>query len=429
VSYYTSGGSWELESASIAVRGPDNAPVPSLTDLPYGQNTVNSGHWLQVVNPSPGSPYSFTIETDVREHVTVNADGYAWDVGNWGFNTTYYTKPTYPYIPDLPAGSPQVQGAIDADASDFVIGLTSFLDPSFAIGVQNGVRGDLERLGFGVGGHMTWVPGSATGAIDQQASATWELQRAECGGMTNVTVALQRRYGVPARCALVGVVAGGFNGLPEFGPRDNGLHALGEVWDGYNWEPYEPYFFTNIANSKDVWLGSDQDFATLALRNDPAGTEQSFDYSTSLTVVDAGGMTETDTRCPSMNPDLFGAIPARNQQQYGLTVPHDSVGPAVGIVSVGGPPRGNPRRFSVAIVDQVSRGNVILKVEMPIGGQLEAELLDVMGRRVDTITHQVAPAGNLSIVYSRPNLSCGVYFVRATLGEKVATTKVVYLRQ
>jgi len=100
-------------------------------------------------------------------------------------------------------------------------------------------------------------------------------------------------------------------------------------------------------------------------------------------------------------------------------------------VSVDVPVPAAPVRLAFAAVSpNPSRGDVSLSLDLPAASSVSVELLDVQGRRVATLYRGAAPAGRLPLRWGGRDEAgrmapTGLYFVRATTAQGVATTRFV----
>ena len=69
-----------------------------------------------------------------------------------------------------------------------------------------------------------------------------------------------------------------------------------------------------------------------------------------------------------------------------------------------------------------------ISFNLPVGGNCELAVFDVVGRKVDTISSGEMPAGAHSLVWQPDELASGVYFLRLTSGAETATHQVMVIR-
>ncbi|MBI5711369.1 MAG: transglutaminase domain-containing protein [Candidatus Eisenbacteria bacterium] len=420
VSYYGQHNYWALEQASLSVTRADGSPM-QWTHYPYNQGEINSGAWIQPINPTPGIPFTYRVTLLVRDFAGLNASGVRREIALFGPRTVSYTYPTYPTIPGT-----SIAGAIDSYDSpviDWVLD-EALSNPAWATGVQPGRRGDLERIALKLGSVEYRSPEKLEGQTIL-ASGVWLRRYGDCDDLVNLTCALHRRYGVPSRVLLTGSLDAPIPGMPFANP--DALHAIGEYWNGDRWETCESHYFTNLAAASQVWLGADQDFANLYITpdNPVRDTLLAVDYSASVAILNSGSLGPRGDRLLDEPLELWAQV-AHSQQPALAGAPRDSVGPPVGDVAV---PQAvaAPPRLALRALDQPGRGRLAFALELPAPGAVAVELFDVSGRKREDVTRQFLPAGIHRIERVHPVLPPGIYYARASWAGAVAVAKLVYL--
>lgn len=98
----------------------------------------------------------------------------------------------------------------------------------------------------------------------------------------------------------------------------------------------------------------------------------------------------------------------------------------------GAVPQGHPQSFTVAARPVPSRAEVTITLAIPNAGHTKVEVFDTAGRRVATLWDGSADVGERAFVWTGRDATGrraapGIYFVRATLGDQVASKRVVLL--
>ena len=74
------------------------------------------------------------------------------------------------------------------------------------------------------------------------------------------------------------------------------------------------------------------------------------------------------------------------------------------------------------------RGTTTLAFELPRDGRIRLEVLDVHGRKMDTVVDEFRAAGSYSAVWTAKSLANGIYFFRLEAGNRVATRKFALMQ-
>jgi transglutaminase-like putative cysteine protease len=392
-------------------------------DIPYWPGTLSSGEWIQVINPSPGELLTYVIKVDVFAFNTLSAYGLAGDVERFTPDGPAYTFPT----PGCDSDSPVIASALDQALA------------SWPSGTLSGVRGDLERIALLVNG-LTYASPNVKLLNDRTASQVLMSRSGDCDDLVKVQCALQRRYGVPSRVVLCGVIES-----PDLGVGGNEascLHAFGEYWSGEHWESYEATGLAagtladieNFETANNVVLGISDDFSNLRpqVADYPYGYPADYDgqtYSGSPTNGGSGGFVERGER--DIGP-IGGAVFCQSVDLSHVLNPQDPYDVVATAGSGTDVPLTSPTRLGSLRIRperQPSVGFVKVAVSVPSTGRLELGLFDVLGRRLASSTANVEAATDLPASFSMTGRRSGVYFVHAELGELRGIAKVVYLAQ
>ena len=83
---------------------------------------------------------------------------------------------------------------------------------------------------------------------------------------------------------------------------------------------------------------------------------------------------------------------------------------------------------SFVIYPVPARDAAILKIDMPVGNRITADVLDMQGKQVLPTVSKNVPAGQEQIEFNTSTLANGIYFVRVTDGVSMSNLKLVIVR-
>jgi hypothetical protein len=74
------------------------------------------------------------------------------------------------------------------------------------------------------------------------------------------------------------------------------------------------------------------------------------------------------------------------------------------------------------------RNSTVFQFAIPQAGKVSLQILDVRGRRADTLVDGVLPAGTHTVSWDAEDRPSGLYFYRLRFGNRVETRKLILMR-
>lgn len=394
----------------VSLETTDSLDVPADCDVtPYNTGALNSGAWITLYNPHPGTKYVYRIHWAVHGVASSAATSVDAQCCRWSPMATYYLDPTLHVVLFDPALDAALAGAL----------------ASHPVGPQPGVRGDLERIAMCVQELDDRTPDP--GVPDRNSHEVLMDGYGDCDDLVKVQCALHREYGVPSRCLLTGVLDLGAPGLTQ--PSSIGLHAIGEYWTGTSWEGYEPHATTNFPLADQMVIGTGEDFdeiyPQINLEAYPV-TSGPVSCSGSLVQSSVGSYAWIATR-------VFGtarqfATPAPEPLgTCAAGTPHDVVRIRGDVASAPEPVRGG-LASAIRLDGNPARGAVRMHVRLSRPARVTAKLYDAGGREVCRFFDGALAEGEHEMSFVDEALAPGVYHVLVTSnGARLGSRRVVYL--
>ncbi len=92
-------------------------------------------------------------------------------------------------------------------------------------------------------------------------------------------------------------------------------------------------------------------------------------------------------------------------------------------------PRKAPDKFELAQnYPNPSNPVTVMRYQVPVGEHLTIQVLDILGKKVETLVDGFKEAGYYAVTFDASQLATGVYFYRMTAGEFAATMKLAVVK-